>query len=65
MMISMAVAGWATEHYDPRTIGTVAGIMSCSTAVIWMIAGWRGMLKEPAALGIERVEVEVHGEPEI
>jgi MFS family permease len=65
MMMSMAVAGWATEHYDPRTIGTVAGIMSCSTAVIWMIAGWRGMLKEPAALGIEREEVEVHGEPEI
>ena len=65
MMVSMAATGWATEHYDPRTIGAVAGMLSCSTAVIWMVAGWRGMLREPVPAGVEREEVEVHGEPGI
>ncbi len=65
MMISMAVTGWATDHYEIRTIGTVAGIFSCSTAVIWMYARWKGMLKEPDRLGVEKEEVEVHGEPGI
>jgi MFS family permease len=65
MMLSMAVAGWATDRYEIRTIGTVAGIFSCSTAVIWMYARWKGMLIEPEKLGVESKEVEVHGEPGI
>jgi MFS family permease len=65
MMFSMAITGWATDHYDTRTIGTVAGIFSCSTAMIWMVAGWKGMLREPEKLGVEKEEVEVHGEPGI
>ncbi len=63
MMISMAVAGFASTHYDPRTIGAVAGVFSCSTAVIWVVARWKGMLKEPELLGVEKEEVEVHAEP--
>ncbi len=65
MMLSMALTGWATEHYDPRTIGAAAGVLSCSTAVIWMAAGWRGMLVKPSPLGVPEEEVEVHGEPGI
>ncbi len=63
MMISMALTGLATERYDPRTIGTVAGILSCSTAVVWTVAGWRGMLVEPEPVGVPAEAVEIHGEP--
>lgn len=65
MMISMAVAGFASTHLDIRTIGAAAGVVSCSTAAIWVTAGLRGWLVEPAPVGVEQEEVEVHGEPEI
>ncbi|MCW5982525.1 MAG: MFS transporter [Bryobacteraceae bacterium] len=65
MMLSMAAAGYVSGHWHPRTIGTAAGILSCSTFIIWMAADWKGRLKEPAKLGVEREEVEVHGEPDI
>jgi len=35
MMISMMGAGIASTHYSPRTIGTVAGLLSSSTAIFW------------------------------
>lgn len=47
MMASLAVASVATLHYDPRTIGVVAGILSTSTALFWLWAQLTGRLKEP------------------
>jgi hypothetical protein len=44
-------------------IGTIAGVLSSSTAVFWGWAHFRGKLPEPSAEGIEVEEVEVHGEP--
>jgi len=64
MMISMMGAGIASTHYSPRTIGTVAGLLSSTTAIFWGWANWTGRLPKPAALGVERAEeVEVHGDP--
>ncbi len=48
MILSMAAAGVASQHYDPRTIGTVAGVLSSLTAVYWAWADWTGRLSEPA-----------------
>jgi predicted MFS family arabinose efflux permease len=63
MMVSMALAGLASQTVSPRTIGTVAGCFSASTAVFWGWANWRGKLPEPAPTGVEPEEVEVHGDP--
>ena len=65
MMLSMAGAGYVSDHWHPRTIGTVAGILSCSTFILWIAADWKGRLKEPARLGVGKDEVEIHGEPEV
>jgi predicted MFS family arabinose efflux permease len=63
MMISMALAGAASESISPRIIGAVAGCLSSSTAFFWAWANWRGKLPEPMLAGIEPEEVEVHGDP--
>src|SRR5262249_3730309 len=63
MMISMALAGTASESVSPRIIGAVAGCLSSSTAFFWAWANWRGKLPEPTLAGIEPEEVEVHGDP--
>jgi MFS family permease len=63
MMVSMALAGIASQYYSPRTIGAVAGLLSSSTAIFWGWANWRGRLPEPPELGVEPEEVEIHGEP--
>jgi MFS family permease len=63
MMVSMAAAGWASHYWGPRTIGAAAGVLSSTTALIWMAADWNGRLREPEPLGVDREEVEVHGEP--
>jgi MFS family permease len=63
MMISMMGAGIASMHYSPRTIGTVAGLLSSTTAIFWGWANWSGRLPQPEALGIDVREVEVHGDP--
>jgi MFS family permease len=47
MMASLAVASVATLHYDPRSIGVVAGLLSSSTAFFWLWAQVTGRLKEP------------------
>jgi MFS family permease len=65
MMISMTAAGIASQHYGPRAIGFVAGILSASTAVFWAWANWKGKLPEPAPLAVEPEEVEIHGEPTV
>jgi predicted MFS family arabinose efflux permease len=63
MMVSMALAGLASQSVSPRTIGTVAGCFSASTAFFWGWANWRGKLPEPTPAGVEPEEVEVHGDP--
>jgi len=63
MMISMMGAGIASMHYSPRTIGTVAGLLSSTTAIFWGWANWTGRLPQPDALGVSSEEVEVHGDP--
>jgi len=62
-MISMALAGIATQRWDPRLIGSIAGALSSSTAIFWGWANWAGRLPEPAKEGVEPEEVEVHGDP--
>jgi hypothetical protein len=63
MMISMMGAGIAATHYSPRTIGTVAGLLSSSTALFWGWANWTGRLPLPESAGVDTTEVEVHGDP--
>ena len=63
MMLSMMGAGIASTHYSPRAIGTVAGLLSSSTAIFWGWANWTGRLPLPEARGVEMSEVEIHGNP--
>jgi MFS family permease len=65
MMISMSLAGVASQYWDPRTIGTIAGVLSSTTAVYWGWADFTGRLPEPARDGVEPDEIEIHGEPTV
>jgi MFS family permease len=65
MLLSMTAAGIASEHWDPRTIGAVAGALSSTTAIFWGWAHFTGRLPEPAYTGIEPEEIEIHGEPTV
>jgi MFS family permease len=65
MMISMALAGVASQTWNPRTIGTIAGALSSTTAIFWGWAHATGRLPEPPREGVEPEEVEVHGEPTV
>lgn len=64
MMLSMTAAGLASDHVDTRTIGTVAGLLSGTTAIFWRWADVTGRLPEPSPTPhlIPAEEVEVHGE---
>ncbi len=65
MMVSMAIAGLASDHTSPRVIGAWSGIFSSLTAVFWGWANFTGRLPEPALAGVDPEEVEVHGEPAV
>jgi len=65
MMVSMTAAGIASQYYSPRLIGAIAGALSSTTAFFWAWASVTGRLPEPPVEGVERREVEVHGEPTI
>ncbi len=65
MMISMMLAGIASEHWNPRTIGAIAGALSSTTAIFWGWAEFTGRLPEPARAGVDPEEIEVHGEPNV
>jgi MFS family permease len=65
MMISMLLAGVASQYWDPRTIGTIAGALSSTTAIFWGWANATGRLPEPAREGVEPEEIEIHGEPNV
>ena len=43
----MTLAGIATQHWDPRTVGTIAGALSSTTAIFWGWAHVTGRLPEP------------------
>jgi MFS family permease len=62
MLVSMALAGVASEYVSPRVIGVWAGVFSSSTAIWWAWANWSGKLPEPALEGVDPDTVEVHGE---
>jgi hypothetical protein len=61
----MALAGIASQTWNPRTIGTIAGALSSTTAIFWSWANATGRLPEPPREGVEPEEVEVHGEPTV
>ncbi len=65
MMISMALAGVGSQYYNPRTIGTIAGVLSSCTAIYWGWANYTGRLPEPRHEGVEPDAIEVHGEPNV
>lgn len=65
MMISMALAGVASQYHGPRSIGLVAGILSSTTAIFWGWADLTGKLPEPQPVGVEPEEIEIHGEPTV
>jgi len=47
MMVSMMGAGIASMHYSPRVIGTIAGLLSSTTAIFWAWANWTGRIPRP------------------
>ena len=65
MLLSMMGAGIASEYWDPRTIGAVAGALSSTTAIFWGWAHFTGRLPKPEYAGIEPEEIEIHGEPTV
>src|SRR5690349_12352884 len=60
MIVSMAAAGIASQHYSPRTIGLAAGSFGLVTALAWAWADWSGRLPEPPVLGVRPDSVEIH-----
>ncbi len=65
MMLSMGLAGIASDHVGPRTIGLWSGILSSSTAIFWAWGNLAGRLPEPVLEGVAPEEVEVHGDPTV
>jgi MFS family permease len=63
MMISMMVAGVASQFTDPRTIGAWSGIISSTTAILWAWLNWSGRLPEPKpVVHADEKEAELTGE---
>ncbi|MFB3906144.1 MAG: MFS transporter [Acidobacteriota bacterium] len=48
MLISMTLAGVASQYYDPRLIGAVSGVLSSTTALFWGWAIMTDRLPDPA-----------------
>ena len=48
MLLSMTLAGIASQHYDPRLIGAVSGVLSSMTALFWGWAVVTDRLPDPA-----------------
>jgi len=53
MMVSMMAAGAASISWNPRTIGTVSGLVSSCTAIVWTWMNASGRLPEPPAVPSE------------
>lgn len=65
MMVSMGVAGLASDKVSPRVIGLWSGVLSSTTAIFWAWANWTGRLPEPELAGVDPEDVEVHGDPTV
>ena len=65
MMVSMMGAGVASMRYDPRIIGTIAGLLSSTTAIFWGWANWTGRLPKPVFEVEEIPEGEAHADVRI
>jgi MFS family permease len=65
MMVSMLMAGVASQYWNPRTIGAIAGALSSTTAIFWGWANATGRLPEPAREGVDPEDIEIHGEPTV
>ena len=65
MMVSMSLAGLASDRVNPRVIGAVSGVLSSTTAIFWAWANLSKRLPEPTLSGVEPDEVEVHGDPTV
>jgi MFS family permease len=65
MMLSTLGAGIASQYWDPRTIGAIAGALSSTTAIFWGWAHVTGRLPEPKREGVDPEEIEIHGEPTV
>ena len=65
MMVSMLLAGVASQYWNPRTIGAIAGALSSTTAIFWGWANATGRLPEPAREGVDPEDIEIHGEPTV
>jgi hypothetical protein len=63
MMLSMMAAGIASEYWNPRTIGAIAGALSSLTAVYWAWANWRASRVAPAVLPPVVCQVVAHWAP--
>lgn len=63
MMISLTIAGLASDHVSPRVIGAWAGGLATLTACLWTWAHLAGKLPEPARTGIDRDELEIRTQP--
>lgn len=61
-MLSMTAAGAASDHFSPRTIGAVAGVLSSTTGIFWALANWAGKLPEPPLGDVNPDDVAVHGD---
>jgi MFS family permease len=62
MMVSMIGAGIASMHYSLPLIGTVAGIVSSTTAIFWGWANWTGRLPLPPLAAGEQPKAEAHAD---
>jgi hypothetical protein len=47
MIVSMAAAGVASQHFSPRTIGLAAGVFGLVTGLGWWLADITGRLPQP------------------
>lgn len=63
MMLSMTVAGVASQSVSPRTIGLWSGALSSVTVAVWAWANVTGRLPEPPSVE-ELDEREPHPEPQ-
>jgi MFS family permease len=63
MLISMTLAGIASDYWNPRTIGAIAGVLSSSTALFWGWAHFTGRLPEPQRQGVDPADIDLHPEP--
>ena len=63
MMLSLTVAGLASDYWSPRTIGAWAGGAATLTACLWTWAHLAGKLPEPPLAGIDPDAVEIRTQP--